>query len=572
MALPEAPNSRSEQYLAKIAGQETELPEAPNSRVEQYLEYIAENGTVSEEEIAEKVSTWLEDNIHEDPTVVIDASLSVSGAAADAKAAGDKINEVIDTVSNLHVYDNLAQIKDSLEEVDTIDPTSVVADTLFRWTNKSNYSSVGGVYSIYDIPDTVSKIYVTGRNFDAKYYSLYAFEDNNGNIIDHYDGTNYTNHTDLEVNVPVGAVKVYINGQDNATYHIPPMVKVQGVTNVVGRLDTAESDIEDLKNKTTITISCFGDSITDGGFVSGNHTSTYGKSPYPARLYTILKDTGYDVVVNNYGEAGERTPDCTIRVGGYPCILTEDITIPANNTPQSLGTITTNRGRVFDSKLQIPLKGRDNTNFCVHFTQPTIRTTITIDGIDYEVTLSDKTNYIAKKHADNTAITIPAGSLFFTSNNRNSDINIICIGINDQYALRMSDWFDMMKKCMSVSKRCLIVFPWRSMFTCWYDMTGSTDSEKYAEFKDMANATFGGYLLDLYDLWYRYALDYAQASGYLTDLTTAQEEEIRTKLANHVTPAEFTYNNTDAETHLNEAGYQVVAMLIIQRLKALNFI
>lgn len=101
MSLPEAPNSRAEQYLAKIAGQETELPEAPNSRVEQYLKYIAENGTVSEEEIAEKVSTWLEDNIHEDPTVVIDASLSVSGAAADAKAAGDKIADLKADLSDM---------------------------------------------------------------------------------------------------------------------------------------------------------------------------------------------------------------------------------------------------------------------------------------------------------------------------------------------------------------------------------------------------------------------------------------------------------------------------------------
>lgn len=37
------------------------------------------------------VTTWLEDNITEDPTVVIDTSLTVAGAAADAKATGDAI-------------------------------------------------------------------------------------------------------------------------------------------------------------------------------------------------------------------------------------------------------------------------------------------------------------------------------------------------------------------------------------------------------------------------------------------------------------------------------------------------
>lgn len=94
MSLPESPNSNVEQYLSKISGQTSAVPEAPNSRVEQYLEYIAQNGTVSKEEIAEQVSEWLEENIHEDPTVVIDASLSVSGAAADAKATGDEIADL----------------------------------------------------------------------------------------------------------------------------------------------------------------------------------------------------------------------------------------------------------------------------------------------------------------------------------------------------------------------------------------------------------------------------------------------------------------------------------------------
>lgn len=104
MALPEGPQSRTEQYLAKIAGQDTSLPVAPRSRVEQYLDYIAENGIVSEEEIAEQVSTWLEENITEDPTVVIDTSLSVTGAAADAKAAGDGIREANEALLNQPTY------------------------------------------------------------------------------------------------------------------------------------------------------------------------------------------------------------------------------------------------------------------------------------------------------------------------------------------------------------------------------------------------------------------------------------------------------------------------------------
>lgn len=44
MTLPEKPFSRREQYLSKIAGQDTEIPEEPFSREEMYLDEIARNG------------------------------------------------------------------------------------------------------------------------------------------------------------------------------------------------------------------------------------------------------------------------------------------------------------------------------------------------------------------------------------------------------------------------------------------------------------------------------------------------------------------------------------------------
>lgn len=52
VGIPDAPESREEQYLGTMIGQETaQLPEEPLSRVEAYLEYLVENGSAREAEI-----------------------------------------------------------------------------------------------------------------------------------------------------------------------------------------------------------------------------------------------------------------------------------------------------------------------------------------------------------------------------------------------------------------------------------------------------------------------------------------------------------------------------------------
>lgn len=53
---------------------------------------MALGGDVSDEKIAEATSDWLDEHITQPTTPVVDTSLSVSGAAADAKATGDAIN------------------------------------------------------------------------------------------------------------------------------------------------------------------------------------------------------------------------------------------------------------------------------------------------------------------------------------------------------------------------------------------------------------------------------------------------------------------------------------------------
>ena len=87
------PQSRNEAILENMLGAENELL-PPQSRIEVLLTALLKSGYfVSPEEVAQFVSAWLDENITNPTNPVIDASLTVSGAAADAKTTGDRLTE-----------------------------------------------------------------------------------------------------------------------------------------------------------------------------------------------------------------------------------------------------------------------------------------------------------------------------------------------------------------------------------------------------------------------------------------------------------------------------------------------
>lgn len=69
------------------------------------LKYKNEDGeytsidAVSQEDVSDLITNWMEENITENPTVIIDSSLTISGAAADAKKTGDEIGDLKSAIS-----------------------------------------------------------------------------------------------------------------------------------------------------------------------------------------------------------------------------------------------------------------------------------------------------------------------------------------------------------------------------------------------------------------------------------------------------------------------------------------
>jgi len=125
-------------------------------------------------EIAEQVSEWLEENIHEDPTVVIDASLSVSGAAADAKATGDEIAELkADLSTKASLPHTNAAISSTIQNGKVIGSNGVVKDVKDANTN----------YTITDRLTVTPGEYYAVKGSTNYGNSLFAFYDTNSNPI-----------------------------------------------------------------------------------------------------------------------------------------------------------------------------------------------------------------------------------------------------------------------------------------------------------------------------------------------------------------------------------------------------
>ncbi|MBQ8510556.1 MAG: SGNH/GDSL hydrolase family protein [Clostridia bacterium] len=324
-----------------------------------------------------------------------------------------------------------------------------------------------------------------------------------------------------------------------------------------------------------LTITCTGDSVTEGMATDGHHYAEYGKAPYPARLKTILADAGYDADVYNFGHGGERTPDVAARLGGAVCYVSETLTIPADNSPVKLGKPVVTDGRVTGTKLKICYADGAGEDYCVYFTQPSHDTNpVMIDGVAYHLSVSDGENVIWKEKPDGKETIIPAGTFVFTADRRQADVSVIYGGINDGASLTLRRWLDLMEACGKVNGgRYIVLGATHALWNRWADVPGETPEEKYAYYRRAAMERFGVHFIDLYDEFARRGLDLALSGGYFADKSAEELAEMRDKLSAHTIPAAFTYNKeADGNVHLSEEGYHVIGLLLFERMKLLGYL
>ena len=132
---------------------------------------------ITQGEISEAVSDWLEENV--DPVgsaVVVDSTLTIAGAAADSKAVGDKFSAVGDSLNNIPPYVNSEftrklLFQESTEAMDLVSPgntnkRSVIIDHNRVLQTKTQTSPTGSTYYSFLMNKTVR--YVGGNETSIK--------------------------------------------------------------------------------------------------------------------------------------------------------------------------------------------------------------------------------------------------------------------------------------------------------------------------------------------------------------------------------------------------------------------
>lgn len=116
------PETRKENFLARAAGTSGEVL-TPETREEVFLQRIIDNAETKPEEIAEAVGAWLEEHVDPETGYVIDNSLTVEGAAADAKATGDAVDELKSAINDV-----LSDVTDIQTHVFTYTEKNVISN------------------------------------------------------------------------------------------------------------------------------------------------------------------------------------------------------------------------------------------------------------------------------------------------------------------------------------------------------------------------------------------------------------------------------------------------------------
>lgn len=192
-----------------------------------------------DEGIPSEVTDWLNDNVTPvGGAVVVDSSLTIEGAAADAKKTGDELSDLKNALDDIGVTDNIVTVSAPETVAKTINGSGAIVDA-------------AGNYHIYTASVTAGEIYfvTASNNWSAP---LYAYYDSGMNLVQigttSEQGSSVTTINNERTVAPANAVYLVttsLNELINYPIYMEGGYKLQ-------RLDDVISDVNNLMEGITI--------------------------------------------------------------------------------------------------------------------------------------------------------------------------------------------------------------------------------------------------------------------------------------------------------------------------------
>lgn len=175
MSLPSNPITRQEQYLSRIAGEETVIPDKPITREEQYLDYIARNGSggiTVDEEMSDSSTNPVQNK-------VITAAIANKADLIDGKVPASQLPSYVDDIIEGYYY-NDAFYEDAQHTTEITGETGKIYIDLdtnksYRWSG-SVYVEIAGGGSAELSASLTSAIEVGGIDAGTTYAAGTALE------------------------------------------------------------------------------------------------------------------------------------------------------------------------------------------------------------------------------------------------------------------------------------------------------------------------------------------------------------------------------------------------------------
>lgn len=317
-------------------------------------------------------------------------------------------------------------------------------------------------------------------------------------------------------------------------------------------------------NVSTLTIKCVGDSVTEGMAMPDAHQAVLDGSTYPSILYTMLKNNGKEVKVENAGHGGEDTATILARVGGIPLYVNEDLKFNGSGKVESIDKKLT---AVFSDTIQLPISFK--------YTGTDVNP-ILINGNKYKASLEENNKVwktaLYRGEGDSTSV-IPAGTPAQLGGSTGNAVTIIFAGINDSADINIDKYVEMLKAgANACGGNYIILGPHQKIYDKANFVSGKTSEERRINYRNRMTAEFGNRFVDLNNDWCARALTVATQNGFFANSSADQLAAIQKKLNNRDIPAEFTYNNKAYNVHLNKAGYTVIAQIVYEKLVELGYV